>query len=79
MENIAIIEIINYLEQHGLTKLAEEEKYMLLHCEKNAWTICYTGPPIFINYKRFTEEKKELKKQKKYDRRDIYIEIVRSL
>lgn len=51
---------------------------MHLHSEKNTCKICHTGPPIFINYKRFTKKKK-MKKQKKIDRRDIYMDIVRSL
>lgn len=34
IENIVIIEISNYLVQHGLEKLVHEEKYMLLHSEK---------------------------------------------
>lgn len=66
-ENIVIIEISNYLLQHGLAKLAQEEKYMFLHSKKNKGKIYCTGPPLFINYKRFTKWKKmDMKNKKKW-------------
>lgn len=64
-ENIVIIEISNYLLQHGLAKLAQEEKYMFLHSKKNKGKIYCTGPPLFINYKRFTKRKKWIWRIKK--------------